>query len=84
MKMVIKKKKNWTDRPMTEEKIRTLGRDLVAKLLEVKHDAASAGFWRTFHALDKALKEIGWEIAYSLGDKGAAKYYSKKRSDIEL
>lgn len=49
---------------------------LIIKLLECKDMAHKMNRWRTYHKLDDALSEAGWEIAdileekQKIGDKG--------------
>jgi len=37
--------------------------DFARELTTIKDRAARLGLWRTMHALDRAIQEIGWEIA---------------------
>lgn len=40
--------------------------DLSIKLAELRQDMADAGFFKTYQALDAAVKQIGWEAAEQL------------------
>jgi hypothetical protein len=50
--------------------------DFIHRLVAIKEEAGRLGFYRTMHALDGAVQEIGWEVAShrdpaqrKLGDK---------------
>lgn len=56
--------------------------DFINRLVAIKEEAGRLGFYRTMHALDGALQQIGWEVAShrdpsqrKLGDK-----YMKERT----
>lgn len=40
---------------------------LVMDLLRAKDTAGKRGLWRTLHAIDDALQQIGWELAERKG-----------------
>lgn len=43
--------------------------ELSVKLASLRQDMADAGFIKTYHALDLATKQLGWEAAEQL-DRG--------------
>ena len=44
--------------------------DLVFKLVVLETAAAKMGLWRTYHAINKALAEAGYERAVQVDPKG--------------
>lgn len=37
--------------------------DFIQRLVAIKEEAGRLGFYRTMHAMDAAVQEIGWEVA---------------------
>ena len=47
--------------------------NLIVKLKLIAHEIAEADLWITYHILDDALTQIGWEVADKLDNKDIVK-----------
>lgn len=60
-----------TDAEVRSDKVKSRGiyrnvSDLSVKLEALRQDMAEAGFFKTYQALDAAVKQLGWEAAEQL------------------
>jgi len=55
---------------------------LVLRLTEAESLAAEGGLWRTYHAINKAKRELGYERAVQL-DREGRKIHEQARSSLE-
>jgi hypothetical protein len=64
-----------TDAEERVDKVRARGiyrnvGDLSVRLADLRNDTADAGFFKTYQALDAAVKTLGWEAAEQIERQG--------------